>query len=143
MFTIANDGRPKPLALPGVTEAVCFVGRDGDAKGVHHLVLGETACDALRTAVQGLSNDNILPAAHASLAAMNADLEFFNAFELGLIELPANPNAPKPGKGKDNQIYMHFVRNQWAKENEPVSGDLRKSPLVMKVSDLIIDSGSL
>lgn len=137
MYSIPSAGPPQPIDIPGLKNAVCFVGRDEHAKRVDHLVLTETSCDALRETLLERPKDDIHPSAHASLDALHSDLDFFSLFERGMIELPTNPNSPKPYKNKDNQIYMNFLRNQWDKEGDAVSGDLRKAPFVMKVSDLI------
>ncbi|MEQ1762136.1 MAG: hypothetical protein ABL984_03215 [Pyrinomonadaceae bacterium] len=136
-FKIDPDGRPMPLDSFGSETAVCFVGRDKDSKRVDHLVLTDMLCDKLRVAAQGLTDDDVHQSARPSLTAMKTDLDFFDRFERGQIELPSNPNAAKLALGLDAKAYITLYRNEWQKENEIVDQNVKKTPIVLKVSDVL------
>lgn len=63
---------------------VCFVGRDGKGELVSRLVLSETACDELRSAVSKLEPKDVDPAAHATLARLQASTAFPLMLERGI-----------------------------------------------------------
>lgn len=136
LYLVSSAGIPSPVEIPELADAVCFVGRNEKSSGVHHLVLSEQACDVLRNTIQQLSSDDVHPSANQSLTAMQADLDFFDRFERGQLEVPLSNNALKPVNGKDDLIYMHFVRNEWEKETKRASGNHLKGPLIMKICDI-------
>lgn len=136
VFKVPPEGPPIRLDIPDATEALCFVGRDENSKRVDHLVLGEKSCDALRSAIQTLPDEDVHPSARASLTAVKTDMDFFDRFERGLVKVPTKIDSPTPENGGDNQTYLNLVRNAWAKENEVPSQMLRKAPIVMKICDL-------
>lgn len=139
VYAVPPDGAPSRLDIPDVADALCFVGRGKKPDRVDHLVLSERSCDALRKAIQNLSNDDVHPSARASLAAMKTDIEFFGRFERGLVNIPTKKDSVAPENGKDNQTYVNFVRNEWTNENEAPSQNIRKAPIVLKVCDLVPD----
>lgn len=137
VYAIPPEGAPSRLEIPDLAGALCFVGRGRKPERVDHLVLSEQACDAFRGAIESLSNDDVHPSARASLTALKTDIEFFELFERGLIDVPTIIDNPKGHVGKDNQTYMSLVRNEWTKENEPPNQNLKKAPLVLKICDII------
>ena len=136
LYVVTPQATALSVAVDGLDTAVCFVGRDADSKRVDHLVLDESACDALKRVIHEYSSHDTHTAARASLTAMKADLEFFERFERGLIEVPIKDDKLKPEKGNDDLIYMHLVRNEWKKESDPVQGNYRNGPFIMKICDV-------
>jgi hypothetical protein len=124
------------LEVPRLAGAVCFVGRDEGSARIDHLVLAEDACDALYDAVEALIPDSVHVFARPALTAMRADLEFFNQFEKGLIQVPHKNGKMKALAGENNTTYLYLVRNEGANAGDAVQGSQRNAPLIMKVSDL-------
>ena len=124
------------LEIPDLESAVCFVGRDESSTRVDHLVLGETACDKLRETMMGLADEAVHQSARVSLTAMKEDTEFFTRFEKGLIELPSSNNGSKEVKNSGNLVYLCLTRNSQLKDGDPITGNQRKSPFIMKISDI-------
>ncbi|MFN0141478.1 MAG: hypothetical protein ACKVQW_15495 [Pyrinomonadaceae bacterium] len=133
VYAIPPDGAPVRLDIPDAADALCFVGRGKKPERVDHLVLTERSCDALRNSILNLSEDDVHQSARPSLASLKTDIEFFDRFERGSIEVPIKPNSPTPQTGIDNKIYMHLVRNEW---NENVDQNIRKAPIILKICDL-------
>ena len=52
LYVVSPDTTARSVPVEELTEAVCFVGRGGGPDRVDHLVLNETACDALRSKIQ-------------------------------------------------------------------------------------------
>ena len=140
LFVVPTEGAVSPVVVDGLDTAVCFVGRDAASKRVDHLVLGEGACDALKGMILDYSPDDVHTAARASLAAMKTDLEFFERFERGLVEVPLKNDKLQAEKGSNNLTYMHVFRNEWNKEGDPVQGSHRNGPFIMKICDVGEDS---
>ena len=136
LYVVSPQARALPVTVQELDAAVCFVGRDEDGKRVDHLVLDETACDALKNVIQNHSSDGVHEAARASLTAMKTDLDFFERFEKGLIKVPVKDDRLRPEKGNNGLIYMHVVRNEWKKEGDPVQGNYRNGPFIMKICDI-------
>ena len=136
LFAVSPDASALPVAVDGVDTAVCFVGRDAKGNRVDHLVLGEAACDALRGMIQDYSPDDVHTAARPSLAAMKTDIDFFERFERGLIEVPHKDGKWQEEKGADNRAYLHILRNEGVEEGYYATGNHRNAPFVLKVSDL-------
>ena len=137
LFIVTANGTACLINVPKLTETVCFcfVGRGDSPERIDHLVLSESACDALQDAIRKLSPDDIHELARKSLEAMKEDLDFFERFERG-IRVPVKDNKLEAEEGRNNLIYMHFVRNEWAKETESIRGNHRKAPLVIKICDI-------
>ena len=140
LYAVPPEGAARSVVVDGLDTAVCFVGRDADSKRVDHLVLGEADCDALKSMIQDYSPDDVHTAARASLTAMKTDLDFFERFERGLIEVPIKDDKLQPEKGNNDLIYMHIFRNEWKKEGDPLQGNHRNGPFIMKVCDVGEDS---
>ncbi len=136
LYVVSLQAEALPVPVAGLDMAVCFVGRDEDGKRVDHLVLDETACDALKNMIQNYSPDDVHRAARASLTAMKTDLDFFERFERGLIKVPVKDDKLQPEKGSSNLIYMHIVRNEWKKEGDLVQGNYRNGPFIMNICDV-------
>lgn len=137
LFAISSAATSVTVPVNGVDTAVCFVGRDAKGNRVDHLVLSETACDALRGMIQDYSSENVHTAARRGLSAMKTDINFFERFERGLIELPQKNGKWEEEKGADNQVYLHILRNEGLEEGDEVKGNHRNAPFVMKVSDIL------
>lgn len=136
LYVISPDGTPVHRDIPQLAEAVCFVGRGNDPKRVDHLVLSEQACDSLRNEIKQLAPGEVHTNARNSLQAIKEDLDFFDRFEKGLVNVPLKNNSLVPEKGTNDLLYLHLVRNEWKGENEPVKGNHRNSPIVIKICDL-------
>tara|TARA_R110000824_G_scaffold119252_1_gene273267 strand:- start:193 stop:2106 length:1914 start_codon:yes stop_codon:yes gene_type:complete len=136
LFAVSPDATTVSVAAEGVDTAVCFVGRNADGGRVDHLVLGEAACDALKGIIQDYSTDDVHNAARQSLEAMKADIEFFERFEKGLIEVPQKHGKWQEERGAEDRIYLHILRNDGIEAGFAAKGNRRNAPFVMKVSDL-------
>ena len=136
LYANSADATARQVLVNGVETAVCFVGRDKDGHRVDHLVLSETACDLLKAAVQEYPLSDVNPAAKPSLAAMKRDIEFFDRFERGRINVPHKNGKWQEEKGADQDVYLHIVRNEGVDEGNEIKGNCRKAPFVMKVSDI-------
>lgn len=136
-YVVSPEVTALSVAVDGLDTAVCFVGRGADGKRVDHLVLSETTCDELKSVIQNYSSDNVHKAARESLAAMKTDLDFLDRFEKGLIRVPQKDGNWQLEKGKDNQIYLHVVRNEGIGDGHDVRGNHRNAPFIMKVIDFI------
>jgi hypothetical protein len=136
LYVVSQDATARALEVPELETSICFVGRDRNSKRVDHLVLSERACDALQSTIRDFSIDAVHTSAKASLTSMKTDLDFFDRFERGLIEVPLKDNALKPEKGSNDHIYMHVVRNNGVNEGEPVKGNHRNGPFIMKICDV-------
>ena len=130
----------RTVEIPDLEGAVCYVGRDKDSKRVDHLVLNETACDALRKAAVGLQEADVHPIARPSLKALKADTEFFRRFESGILEIPQGTNTYKEQR-VNGLILLQFVRNGAISDGDSVEGSRRNGPLIIKIDD-IRDSSS-
>lgn len=141
IFYVSNGNGGNSIAnqldILGLETAVCFVGRDAASKRIDHLVLSESACDALRDTMMGLPDENVHQSARPSLAAMKYDTEFFTRFEKGLIEIPSNDSGFKEVKNLTGLIYLNITRSNQIKVGEPIpSSNLRKAPFIIKISDI-------
>ena len=136
LYVVSPEGVVRSVVVNGLDKAVCFVGRDEASKRVDHLVLGETACDALKGMIQDCSPDDVHSAAQESLKAMKTDLEFFERFEMGRIKVPPKDGKLQEEKGSDGHVYMHIFRNEWKKEGDSVQGNHRKGPFIIKIGDV-------
>ena len=137
LYVVSSQQTVLSVAVDGLDTAVCFVGRDAAGKRVDHLVLGEAACDALRSLIQSHSPDGVYEKARASLIAMQTDLDFLEKFERGLIRVPQKDGKWQEEKGDGNRVYLHIVRNEGVEEGQTVRGNYRNAPFVMKVSDIL------
>ena len=136
LYAVSPQSQAIPITVEKLDTAVCFVGRDEDSGRVDHLVLDETACDALKDMIRNYSLDDVHNIAQRSLTAMKADLDFFERFEKGLIKVPVKNDKLQPERGSSDLVYMHVVRNEWKKENDQVQGNYRNGPFIMKVCDV-------
>ena len=136
LYAVSPDARVVSVSVDGLDAAVCFVGGDARRNRVDHLVLGEAACDALKGAVQGYPADNVHAAAGPSLAALKADIDFFERFEKGRIGIPQKERQWREEKGAGNLVYLHIIRNAGVVEGDAARGNHRNAPFVMKVSDM-------
>ena len=137
LYAVSPDARVVSVSVDGLDAAVCFVGGDARRNRVDHLVLGEAACDALKGAVQGYPADNVHAAAGPSLAALKADIDFFERFEKGRIGIPQKERQWREEKGAGNLVYLHILRNAGVVEGDAARGNHRNAPFVMKVSDIL------
>ena len=135
-YAVSSGGLALPVTVDGLDTAVCFVGRDAKGHRVDHLVIGEAACDALKSMIQEYPPDNVHPLARHSLAAMKADGDFFERFERGLVEVPQRDNRWQEERGADNRVYLHILRNMGVEEEHAVTGNRRNAPFMMKVLDI-------
>ena len=136
LFAVSPDASALAVAVDGVDTAVCFVGRDAEGHRVDHLVLGEAACDALRGMIQDYSPNDVHTAARPSLAAMKTDIDFFERFERGLIEVPKKNGKWQEENGANNRTYLHILRNTGVEEGFSAKSNQRNAPFVLKISDL-------
>ena len=136
LFAISPNATAVPIAVDELDTAVCFVGRDAGGNRVDHLVLREEACDALREMIQDYLPDDIHTLARPSLATMKTDIDFFEHFERGLIEIPQKDGKWQEEKGADNKVYLHILRNEGIKEGDSLRANHRNAPFVLRVSDL-------
>ena len=136
LYVVSPQAKAIPVTVEGFDKAVCFVGKDEGGKRVDHLVLNESACDALKYVIQNYSFDDVHSLAQESLTVLKTDFDFFEWFERGLINVPVKDNKLEEVKGRDNLIYMHIYRNEWAKKAESIRGNYRKAPLIMKICDI-------
>lgn len=136
LYAVSPDASARKVTIEGLDSAVCFVGRDARGQRVDHLVLGEAACDALRNIVQEYSADSVHSAARPSLASMKDDIDFFERFEKGLIEIPQKDNQWKEEKGTGDRVYFNIVRNEGLIEGDAAKGNRRNAPFAIKVSDI-------
>ena len=136
LYVVSPEEKVLNFMVEGLDEAVYFVGRDEHSKRVDHLVLDEMACDALKYKIQNLSVDEVHPKARESLTAMKTDLDFFELFEKGLINVPLKNSSLQELKGKDNHIYMRIFRNDWLNETKPIRKNQQNSPLIMRICDI-------
>ena len=134
-FAVSPTATALPVAVGGVDSAVCFVGRDAKGNRVDHLVLSETACDALRDMIQDYSPDDVHTLAKPSLEAMKTDIDFFERFERGLIEVPQTDGKWQEEKDSHNRAYIWILRNTGVEEGYTAKGNQRNAPFVLKVSD--------
>lgn len=137
LYVVSPDATAVRVAVDGMDKAVCFVGRDANGNRVDRLVLGEAACDALRSKIQDYSPDNVHVTARQILVAMKTDNDFFELFERGLIEVPQKDGKWKEKKGANDQVYLHILRNEGIMEGDAAKGNHRNAPFVMKVSDIL------
>lgn len=137
LYAVSPDASARTVTIDALDSAVCFVGRDAQGQRVDHLVLGEAACDALRNTIQEYPADNVHSAARPSLASMKDDIDFFERFEKGLIEIPQKGNKWKEEKGTDDRVYIHILRNEGLMEGHAAQGNRRNAPFVIKVSDIV------
>ncbi len=138
VLLISQDGTQHTTNLPALSEAICFVGRDTDAKRVDHLVLSEEACDEFREFVEQIDPSTMNKIARQSLAAMKTDLAFFDGFERGLIIVPQKDGSLVPEKREvqaQNLTYMYIVRNEWNVDGALIPNNQRNAPLIMSVRD--------
>ena len=138
LYRVAPDGTAASVDVSALTEAACFcyVGRGHDPTRVDHIVLSETACDALQDVIRKLSPNDVHTRARHSLAVMKSDLEFFERFESGLIQIPTVDNRMQPERGRGNHVYMYFIRNRWDAQNHTIPSSHNRAPLIMKVRDI-------
>ncbi len=137
LFVVSSKRRAHSVAVDGIDTAVCFVGRDAKGKRVDHLVLGETACDAFKGMIQDYPSDDVYHAARPSLEDMKTDLNFFERFESGLIEVPQKNGKWQEEKGDGDRVYLHIVRNEGVEDGHAAQGNHLNAPFVMKVSDIL------
>ena len=137
LYAVSADSQAVTVPVDGFETAVCFVGRDADGRRVDRLVLGEKECDALRGIIQEYSTNDVCPQAQPSLRAMKTDHEFFGRFEKGLIGVPKDDDKWTEERGSANQVYLHIVRNVGIDDGASVRGNHRRSPFVMKISDIV------
>ena len=136
LYVVSPDASALEVTIDGLDTAVCFVGRDAQGNRVDHLVLGEAECDALKFAIQEYTVESVYSAARQSLVVMKADIDFFERFEKGLIEVPQKDGKWREEKGVDNRVYLHILRNEGLKEGDSAQGNHRNAPFVIKVSDM-------
>jgi hypothetical protein len=136
LYRVSPEETMRALGAPNLSAAVCFVGRDADAKPVNHLALTEDACDAFYTIVKELHADDVHALARPSLAALKSDLSFFEKFERGIIEVPLKPNKITAQHGANELVYLNLVRNEGAADGDQARGNLRNAPLIVKISDV-------
>ena len=137
LYAVSPDACALSVTVDGLDTAVCFVGRDARGNRVDHLVLGEAACDALKGMIQEYPTDNVHAAAQPSLETMKTDIDFFERFEKGLIEVPQKDRKWQKEKGADDRVYLHILRNEGFVEGDAAQGNHRNAPFVMKVSDIL------
>jgi hypothetical protein len=136
LFKVCPDERLRPLEWPKLDAPVCFVGRDEHSKRVDHLVVTEDACDAFHDVVAALPIDDVHALARPSLTALKADLDFFEKFERGLIEVPLKPGKLTQQTGLNDLVYLYLVRNEGAADGDQARGNLRNAPLIIKITDV-------
>ena len=136
LYVVSTQETALPVTVDGLDTAVCFIGRGAASERVDRLVLGEAACDALKSVIQSYSPDSVYRGAQRSLTAMKTDLDFFEKFERGLIQVPQKGGKWQQEKGDSNQVYFHIVRNESVVDGQTVKGNHRNGPFIMKVSDI-------
>ena len=137
LYVVSANETARQVDVDELDTAICFVGRDATGDRVDHLVFREVACDALRDMIQEYLPDNVHTAAQTSLAAMKSDLNFFERFERGLIQVPQKNGKWQEEKGDNNRVYIHLVRNEGVGEGYAVKGNRRNAPFIMKISDVL------
>ena len=137
LYAVSPKGRAVSVTVEGLDSAVCFVGRDSAGKRIDHLVLGEAECDALKGVIQDYETGNVCAAARPSLVAMKTDIDFFERFEKGLVQVPQKDGKWQEEKGEDNRVYLHILRNEGFMEGDAARGNHRNAPFVMKVADIV------
>jgi hypothetical protein len=135
-FYVDTEAKARPLDTGVLESAVCYVGRDADAKPVHRLVLAEQTCDAILQAVAALNPNAIHPSARDNLNALRADQSFLTTFERGELDVPLVSGGPKPGKSAENRIYCYVFRNGDLADGHAIGGEHRNAPLLIRVDDI-------
>ncbi len=141
LYVVSPDATTRSVPVESMETASCFVGRDAQGRRVDHLVLGEDVCDALRETMQSYPLEDVRTSAKESLSAMKTDLDFFERFERGLMELPRQNGKWNAEKGKDNRTYLYLVRNEGVEEGISAKSNYRKAPFVMKITDILSAEG--
>lgn len=136
LFVVPPQGSVRPVTVEGLEMAVCFIGRDADKNRVDHLVLGEAACDALKSKIQEITSEEVHQLARKSLCELQADLKFFERFERGSINVPIKDGNLQEEKGNNNLTYLHIYRNYWKNESVSVKGNYRNGPFMLKICDV-------
>jgi len=137
LFSLAADFEIIELNIDELDGAVCFVGRGESAKDrVVHLVLSESACDALQKAICEFPENNIAPNLKVALQTMKGDEAFFEKFELGTIPIPPTYKA----LSENSVNYLTIVKNGNFNHGDKLEGNefknYRKSPFLMNISDV-------
>lgn len=135
VFYVDSRSLARRLDVPEIVSAACYVGRDGDSKPVHRLVLTEQVCDEIEEAVRVLNDDAVHCSAKRSLAALKADGDFFARFEHGEVEIQPDKDRTLI-KGADGQPCAEIVRRGTVEEGTPMSGSSTRVAVVFRVTNL-------
>ena len=136
IFYVGLDAKAKPLEIDEIDLAACYVGRAAEVNPIHRLVISERACQMLEEAVADLDAVSVHASARPSLEALKADQAFFTRFERGEIEIPETEGAAKSTKSDENKVYVVVVRGGNLSEGDNLSGDQKKTAMLIKVTDI-------
>ncbi len=136
VFTAGIDTKPQRLPVSALDEgAVCFVGRDENAKPAIRLVLTEGAWDGVEEALAGVDPAAILPAAKAAFDHIRSSAELAQKIAKGLSLDSVSAKWAPIASGAEGLGLMAVIGWNLPDPEAVLAGANRKAGLLIHVKD--------
>ena len=135
LFFADTKSKARGIVGGGPRGAVCYVGRDEDAKPVHRLVLTEEECDEIERKVAGLDESEVHASARRSLSIIKGSRMLFNMLGRGEVEVPERTGGSK-AVTDGGQVLAIVLRGVDFDEGSETDAKVRRAAVIVSVTDV-------